>query len=575
MNGSRAIRGLLALALASGAAVPAMAQSAPPAGATAATEAAATAPATTAPAVPKLIVAISVDQFSADLFAGYRQLFTGGLRRLADGVVFPSGYQAHAATETCPGHSTILTGVLPDRNGVVANNYFNLDAPRADKKVYCAEDESQPLVDGKYAPSVVHLKVPSLGDRMKAANPATRVVSVAGKDRAAIMMAGHKADQVWWLSPATGLASYRGVASPEPVARAASAIQRAMGETRAPLPLPAQCAGRDLAISTGEGRSVGQGRFARGPNDSRAFAASPEADGAVLAAGAALRAAYRLGEGAQTDLLILGLSATDYVGHGYGTEGAEMCAQMLWLDRQIGDLMTQLDTTGIDYVVMLTADHGGHDLPERLRQNAIPEARRVDPALSPDRKTGVPAALNAAIATATGQSGALVFADSAFGDYYLARSLTGAVRTRAVKAAADWLKRWDRDVAQVFTRDQIMAVPVPTASPELWTPIERVRASYDPARSGDLYVVLRPRITPIPEPDVGYVATHGSAWDYDRRVPILFWRKGMAGFEQPNPVKVVDVAPTLSALIGLSAEAGAFDGRCLDLWSGPADSCAR
>ena len=62
---------------------------------------------------PRLIVAISVDQLSADLFAQYRPHFTGGFRRLSGGIVFPSGYQAHAATETCPGHSTILTGARP------------------------------------------------------------------------------------------------------------------------------------------------------------------------------------------------------------------------------------------------------------------------------------------------------------------------------------------------------------------------------------------------------------------------------------------------------------------------------
>jgi predicted AlkP superfamily pyrophosphatase or phosphodiesterase len=67
---------------------------------------------------PKLLVVISVDQLSADLFAEYRAHFTGGLKRLSDGVVFPSGYQSHAATETCPGHSTILTGSRPARTGV-------------------------------------------------------------------------------------------------------------------------------------------------------------------------------------------------------------------------------------------------------------------------------------------------------------------------------------------------------------------------------------------------------------------------------------------------------------------------
>jgi hypothetical protein len=96
------------------------------------------APEPTAP--PKLVVAISIDQFSADLFAQYRQHFTGGFARLTQGAVFPSAFQSHAATETCPGHSTLLTGAHPSRTGIIANNWFDLDAKRADKRVYCAED---------------------------------------------------------------------------------------------------------------------------------------------------------------------------------------------------------------------------------------------------------------------------------------------------------------------------------------------------------------------------------------------------------------------------------------------------
>ena len=96
------------------------------------------------PPQPKLLVVISVDQFSADLFDEYRPQFTGGLARLASGTVFRNGYQSHAATETCPGHSTILTGDRPARTGIIANNWFDQGAARADKYVYCAEDERIP-----------------------------------------------------------------------------------------------------------------------------------------------------------------------------------------------------------------------------------------------------------------------------------------------------------------------------------------------------------------------------------------------------------------------------------------------
>jgi arylsulfatase A-like enzyme len=89
-------------------------------------------------------------------------------------------------------------------------------------------------------------------------------------------------------------------------------------------------------------------------------------------------------------------------------------------------------------------------------------------------------------------------------------------------------------------------------------------------------MLLDRAITPIPEPFPGaYVATHGSAWDYDRRVPILFWRRGLRGFEQPQPVETVDIAPSLAAVLGLKVPEGAFDGRCLDLDGGAGNSCAQ
>ncbi|XVJ64489.1 MAG: alkaline phosphatase family protein [Sphingopyxis sp.] len=509
---------------------------------------------------------IAVDQLSADLFAEYRGKFTGGFARLAAGAVFPSGYQAHGATETCPGHSTILTGNHPANTGIVANNYFDLSVPRDDKRVYCAEDESVAGTasgGGKYAPSVKHLLVPTLGDLMKARDPRTQVVSVAGKDRAAIMMGGHQADEVMWLAP-TGLTSYRGTALSPVAAQAGTAIAAAIAQPRPGLTLPADCAAHDIAIPVGsKGATVGTGRMAREGGNFRAFMASPEADGAVLATGAALRQARKMGEGAATDLLILGLSATDYVGHGTGTEGSEMCLQMAGLDRELGDFFARLDATGIDYAVVLTADHGGHDLPERNRQNAWPAAARVDSALDPE-------AMGKAVAEQLGLPQPLLYGDG--GDYYLSKTLTAPQRKAALAAILPRLRAHPQ-VEAVATAEELAAHPISKRAPDVWTMMDKLRASFHPQRSGDFIIALQPRVTPIPEPGVGYVATHGSVWDYDRRVPMLFWRKGLAGFEQPNAVMTVDILPTLASLIGLPIDTTKIDGRCLDLLSGPESSC--
>jgi len=529
---------------------------------------AAPAPQSAPATAPRLIVAIAVDQFSADLFSEYRRYYEGGLKRLtADGIVFPRGYQSHAATETCPGHSTILTGSRPSRTGIIANTWFDLKAGREDKAIYCAEDETQPgTSSGAYVASPVHLRVPTLGGRMKAANPATRVVSVAGKDRAAIMMGGPTADQTWWLSP-KGYVSYKDVPTPPLIAKVNAVFAQRLAQPSPGFDLPPQCVAKDFPVGIGAGQTVGTGRFAREAGDFRIFRASPEQDALTLALAASVIETMGLGKQAQTDIISIGLSATDYVGHAFGTEGAESCIQIDRLDQELGAFFALLDKDGIDYAVVLTADHGGHDLPERHRENAMPMEQRVDEALTPK-------ALTVAVGAKTGLAGRkLIWGDGPMGDLYFDTALTPSQRA-AVEAETLRTLRAHPQVQAVFTKAEIAASPSPSGPPESWSLLQEARASFDPERSGDLLLLLKPRITPIVDPTRGYVATHGSPWDTDRRVPILFWRKGLRPFEQPLGVETVDILPTLAALIGLPVPRGEIDGRCLDLIAGEGDSCA-
>ena len=515
---------------------------------------------------PRLIVAISVDQLSADLFAQYRQHFTGGFRRLTTGIVFPSGYHGQAATETCPGHATILTGSRPSRTGIIANSWFDLSTQREDKKIYCAEDENVPGSSSEaYTVSPAHLRVPTLGDLMQRADPATRVVAVAGKDRAAVMMGGHGPSQRWWWG-GDAFVTHEGAAVPGAVERLNAELARSLAQRREPALVGPVCLPRRRAVEVvGGGRPVGDGAFARESGDRHAFRASPEFDGAVLRLAAALRDSLRLGEGDATDLLAIGLSASDYVGHRYGTEGSEMCLQLLALDRLLGDLFDRLDRAGIDYVVMLTADHGGHDIPERIRQQSGLPAERVDSALRPDT-------MGEAIGRRLGLSGPVLIGDAPFGDIYVDDRLSGSDRRRALDEAVRTYRAHPQ-VAAAFTRPELSATPAPSGPPDTWSLIERARASFDAERSGDLVVLLKPRVTPISDTSRGYVATHGSPWDYDRRVPLLFWRAGIVPYEQPLPVETTDILPTLAALIGLPLSPGSIDGRCLDLIEGPQTSC--
>jgi predicted AlkP superfamily pyrophosphatase or phosphodiesterase len=517
------------------------------------------------PAKPKLVVVISVDQFSADLFQQYRQHFDGGLKRLSEGVVFPMGYQSHNATETCPGHSTILTGSHPARTGIIANNWFNLNAARDDKNVYCSEDERiSGTTHDAYTVSTYHLRVPALGDYMKRADPRSRVAVASGKDRAAIMMGGYGPDQRWYWNGK----EYTGTGTPraEAVDSANRDVADLLTRPREPRSLPGVCEAHSRAVPVvGANRSVGDGRFARDAGDRNGFRASPDFDRATLGLGEALRREMKLGEGPATDLLILGMSATDYVGHTFGTQGSEMCIQLMALDEALGDFFKRLDSTGIDYLVMLTADHGGIDIPERAREHGAPDAQRVDPALNAGT-------MGETLGRKLGLKGPVLFGDGAFGDMYVDRKLTTAQRARTTREAIAAYKRHPQ-VAAVFTHAELAAARAPTGSPDTWSLIEGAMASFDNERSGDFVVLLKPRVTPISDTSRGYVATHGSPWDYDRRVPILFWSKGMTPYEQALPVETVDILPTLASLLGIAIRPGSIDGRCLDLDEGPGNSC--
>lgn len=509
------------------------------------------------PPPPKLLVVISVDQFSANLFDEYRPQFTAGLARVASGTVFDKAFQSHANTETCPGHSTILTGDRPARTGIIGNTWLDQSLNREDKSVYCAEDETAPGSSSThYRVSPDHLLVPTLGDLMKARWPESRNVAVSGKDRAAVMMSGHKADQRWYWDGTKFTTDLSDAPVLQVVPKVNAAIAAALAQARPPLQPPPYCQAKARAIPLeGGGKPVGAGQFARAGGDAVALRASPELDGDTLALTGGLVDEMQLGRRASPDVLSISLSATDYVGHEYGTEGEEMCLQLLELDREIGDFLTLLDNRGIDYAVVLTADHGGKDIPERERLAGVSDAMRAASSLSAST-------IGRTLTAQLGIAGPGLFGGS-FGDIYVDRTLPPADRQRLLDAAVA-AYRAQPQVEAVFTAAEIAATPLPTRSPDQWSLIERVRESYYPGRSGDLYVILKKNVTPIADTSHGFVATHGSVWDYDRRVPILFWRPGFRGATVTAPADTVDIMPTLAALIELPVAAGSIDGHCLD-----------
>jgi predicted AlkP superfamily pyrophosphatase or phosphodiesterase len=532
------------------------------------------------PPKPTLIVTLVIDQFAAALFERYRPGFTGGMARLAGGIAFPDGYQSHAATETCPGHSTILTGMHPSETGIVANTWFDV---KTGSSIYCVavRDTADPAARGPQ-----NLRVDTLGDWLKAQSPASQVVSISGKDRAAIMLGGHHADAVYWWTDGVGFAtsSYAGPADDAVTAPAKvfdnALFQRWRSAPPALWPMTLRPACRALVKAHKFGDITVSGAVppdqAQGVESGDAFLArndfqdqlrtSPIFDPLALDFAVELIGQRHLGQGPAPDLLAISLSSTDYIGHRYGNGGAEMCVQMAALDQAIGAFLAKLDALGVPYVVALSADHGAIDAAERAAEHGI-AAKRIDGAV-------LVAGLNAHLRKTLG-----VGYDPIVGDDPQQLSINippsdPAFRAKLQAEAIDWLKQQPQ-VSHVFTAQEVAAAaPKPGTSPDKLSLPERFHESYDSERSGDIIVALSEYATVGRPRAVGdTVAGHGSPWDYDRRVPILFWWKGVAAQNHPEPIETVDIAPTLAAVAGIATPK--VDGRCLAAVAGRCPAARR
>jgi len=519
------------------------------------------------PPPPKLIVVIVVDQFSAELFNRYRDSYTGGLKRMSDGISFADGYQSHAATETCPGHSTVLTGRHPAATGIVANTWFDV---KTGSTIYCV---SVPGTSDPNARGPDKLKVSTFGDWLKAAEPGARVVSISGKDRAAIMLGGHHADAVYWWVDGEGFATshFAGPADPSVTAPAQSfdkalfAKWRAAPPTLWPTALPADC--QALASSHKFGKLMVSGHvppeaslkvestpdFVTNLDFHNQLRFSPAFDPLALDFAADVAAARGLGRGTATDLLAVSLSSTDFIGHRYGNGGAEMCVQMHALDAALGSFLAKLDAMSGPYVVVLTADHGAIDAAERSAEKGV-AAERIDAA-------GLMSALNHHLEKVLDIPYEPIVGDDPQ-QIFINTPPDPAFHAKVRDAAVAWLKDQPQ-VAQVFTADQIAAAaPAPGTSVEALSLAERFHESYDAERSGDIIVAFKQYATlGVPRAEGDNVAGHGSPWDYDRRVPILFWWPGLAAQGRSEPIETVDIAPTLAALAGIPTPP--VDGHCL------------
>jgi predicted AlkP superfamily pyrophosphatase or phosphodiesterase len=519
----------------------------------------------------RLVLQITVDGLRGDLLNRYRQSFgKGGFSYLLEsGVVFGNAHYQHANTETIVGHTTLATGAYPSEHGMTGNVWFdvetgelayNIEDPdypplpsRKTERAGTQVDPAQQLARTKgRSPRAILAETSS--DRLKAyTGGKAKVFAVSGKDRGAVSMAGH-AGKAFWYSTDTGdfvTSRYYFEAYPGWVetwngkrqAEAYAGRQWTLGNDVSTYLLAHQ---DDRPYETdlkGFGRTFPH-QFADGGNPllPTQVLVSPAGDRLTLDFAKALVTAEGLGKDSVPDYLGISFSGVDAVNHFFGPSSLENEDMVRQLDRTLADLFSFIDSTvGLERtLIVLSADHGMAEMAEYMSELGIP-AGRLYPQDILDFANDIGRSRFDIETIARFYFRPYLYLDSAeLNDAHLD---VGAVQ---------------QEVAAALSQHTGIALAV--ASSELDKPqtspaMQRIQRNFHPARSGDVYLVQEPYWFNF---DKGPVAAmHGSPWRYDTHVPIIFAGPGIRHQTVHRLVHPVDVAPTLSALLGMTAPGSA------------------
>lgn len=524
---------------------------------------------------PRLLVLVVFDQLRGDYLTRWNDLLEkDGFHRLeTDGAWFSNCHYPYAHTVTAAGHASLLTGCSPDRHGIVGNTWYERGQGAT---VYCVGSARHELVPsppvarenarrkGKpQGASPDRLLAPTLGDAMKEATDGrSRVVALSLKDRSAVLPAGRRPDACYWFEEESGRfvtsTYYRGrphdwVA--EFNQHSPRVADRWFGQNwdrlRDDVDYDRRAGPDDMP---GENKGFGQGRTFPHPLGA---ASQPGRDyylplynspfGNQLLLEFAKRAidAEQLGKGPAPDLLCISFSSNDAIGHTWGPDSQEVLDATLRSDLIVRDLLKHLDErVGRGrYALALSADHGVCPLPEVSQKKGL-DAKRV--------QLDVQEAETFLTETFGGDGGTRWLEKEVEPWFYLNRRLLAERRLQPAQveeSLAGWLRR-QPGVLTAYTRTQwTRGIP---PEDEIG---KRVRKSFQPDRSGDVAVVLKPYY--LRSSAFGGGTTHGQPHPYDTHVPLLIYGPGISGGRRSEAVTPQAIAAIFARFLGIAPPAWA------------------
>lgn len=516
----------------------------------------------------KLVVLISIDQMKSEYLTRFNPQLNAGFKYLLDSAhVFGNAFHNHATTTTAAGHATLATGYFPSNNGIIDNTVYNR---MLGYKHYSIEDTSVQFVGIEHCQlnkvSAKHLLKNTLGDYVKQADELSKTYSVALKDRASILMGGKNANRAFWFDAAsTQMVSTDQYEEDFPewiktftgMAKMKKEIEQGWILEPSFSPLP--------SISS-DSFEREKGRFLPWfPHTMASFDTlkvsdnkpgtflwnTPYGDAFVLEFAHQLILSEQLGKDEHTDVLTIGLSAADIIGHHFGPNSYEVLDYYSKMDRYLASFIERLDNTvGKDnYIVVLTSDHGVAAMPEYLADQGV-DAKRIDAvqfetdlaainiSLKNQFSIDQDIILKADYGGIEPNFEALGFAHHNTEDvlYELTNQLE---KLDYIAGAYNFLDVYDTLCTKAF--------------------ITQIRNSH--RDEFGYFIKLVPKENYLI--DMGANGTtHGSPYDYDTHVPLLIKQPNTTGKKITQRVQTVDIVPTILEMLGIATQEN-FDGKSL------------
>lgn len=501
----------------------------------------------------KLVVGIVVDQMRNDYIDRfwYRYGEDGFKRLVNQGYRFKNGHFNYVPTFTGPGHASVFTGTSPMNHGIIGNNWFD---KTNGEFVYCAGDAEVTPVGtldraGKMSPH--RMLVTTITDENRLATQMRgKTIGIALKDRGAILPAGHTANAAYWFH---GKKEGKWITSSYYMDKLPNWVDAFNNSGKAQSYLRPWDTLYPIETYVESGSDLNE--FEQGfkgketatfPYDIDKLKAENDnyeilkaiAYGNDLTTDFAMAAidGENLGKNSDTDILTLSYSSTDYVGHNFGVNSKEIQDTYLRLDKNIADLLNFLDErVGKDnYIVFLTADHAAVEVPAYLESVNIPAGYF-------DTKGFIEKAKDF-VEEKYGDKNLIenISNDQVFFNYGLLDQMGIESKELQEKLAAFILSQ-DK-IHRVYTRNQIVSGAYEKGMEAL------IKNGFNHKRSGDVAYIMEPSVISYPRQG----STHGSSYVYDTHVPMLFYGKGIKEGSTSRRSEIVDIAPTIATLLGIS-----------------------